>query len=58
MIIGTGEKDAINSGKNGILVHQNNVEETAEAMRKIISDKALWNEMNQESIECAKIKFS
>ncbi|MHB0978198.1 MAG: glycosyltransferase family 4 protein [Minisyncoccota bacterium] len=50
----TGGEDAINNGKNGILIHQNNVEETAEAMRKILSDKSLREQMSRESFEWSK----
>ncbi len=51
----TGGEDAINNGKNGILVHQNNVEEIAAAMRKILSDKSLWGQMSKESLEWSKV---
>ncbi len=51
----TGGEDAINNGKNGILVHQNNIEETAGAMRKILSDQGLWKQMSRESIEWSKL---
>ena len=51
----TGGEDAINNGKNGILVHQNNIEETVEAMRKILIDKSLLEKMSEESLEWSKL---
>lgn len=51
----TGGEDAINNEKNGILVHQNNVNETAEAMRRILSNRSLWEQTSKESIEWARL---
>jgi len=51
----TGGEDAINNGKNGILVHQNNIAETADAMRKILSDRVLFKGMSVASLEWAKV---
>lgn len=52
---GTGAEDAINNGKNGTLVRQNNAHETAEAMRKILGDKDLQGSMGEQSIEWSKL---
>jgi len=51
----TGGEDAINNGKNGILVHQGNIDETAEAMRKILLNSDLSEKMRKESLEWAKL---
>jgi len=53
--IGTGGEDAINKGLNGILVHQGDVEETAEAMRKILSNKEVYNQMSNASFAWSKL---
>jgi phosphatidylinositol alpha-1,6-mannosyltransferase len=48
--LGTGAEDAINNGKNGILVKQNDPENTADAMSKILSNDFIKNNMHKESI--------
>jgi len=52
--IGTGGEDAVNGGENGILVHQNNVSETSEAMKKILIDKSLSDKMSRASVDWSK----
>lgn len=53
--LGSGGEDAMQNGINGILVHQSDVKETAEAMRKILLDAVVRNAMTQKSFEWAQL---
>ena len=48
---GNGAQEAIQNGRNGILVPQNNVEETAEAIFSILSDPQKQKLMSKESLK-------
>ncbi len=51
---GTSAEDAIRNGENGFLVDAQNPLFAAEAMKKILSDKKMLDNMSQESIKFAK----
>jgi len=51
---GNGIEDAVNSGRNGILVSQNNVEEASSAIEKIAGDEKLRSDMSEESYKWSK----
>jgi phosphatidylinositol alpha-1,6-mannosyltransferase len=53
---GTGAEDAINNGKNGILVKQNDPENTADAMIRILSDGLLRENMSKGSLMWSREK--
>ena len=56
-VIGTldnGIEDAVKDGYNGILVPQNNVEKTADAIVNILSEPEKWQKMSQESYKWAE----
>lgn len=50
---GNGIGDAVLDGENGILVDQNNIDQTKEAILKIISDKDLKRRYSEASIKWA-----
>lgn len=52
--LGNGIEDAILEGKNGLLVPQENIEKTSNALIKILSNKKLWEEMSIENYQWAK----
>ena len=51
---GTGSRDAVQDGYNGLLVPPKSVPELVEAMDKLYSDKALREEMGRNGLEWAK----
>lgn len=51
---GNGISAAISEGVNGLLVEQNNVEQTAAAILKILGDKKLKEEFSKASVEWSK----
>lgn len=51
---GSGAEDAIKNDITGILVPQNDIEATANALIKIYSDKNLQKEMGRNNLEAAK----
>jgi phosphatidylinositol alpha-1,6-mannosyltransferase len=51
---GNGIEDAVEDGKTGILVTQRNVEETAAAMKRILTDPALRTRMSARALEFAR----
>lgn len=52
--LGNGIEDAVNDGRNGILVPQNNIQKTAEAIITILSNLKNWQRMSDESYQWAK----
>lgn len=52
--LGNGGQDAIWNGENGILVPQQDVDATADALRKIVGDASLAEQMSQKSFQWAK----
>lgn len=52
--LGTSAEDAVSNGRNGILVGAKNIDEAAEAIRKILSDNELRNKFSEESVKFAK----
>lgn len=60
-LIGTrigGIPEIVRDGENGILVSQNNPEELARAMIKLLSDRQLNLKMGKNSLEIAKTNFT
>jgi glycosyltransferase involved in cell wall biosynthesis len=51
---GNGITDAVAENRNGILVEQNDIKGTAEAILKILTDKNLQDKFSEESIKWAK----
>lgn len=47
--LGSGPEDAVDDGKNGLLVPQGDIEATAQAMRTILSDPMRWASMSAAS---------
>ena len=52
--MGNGIEDAVIEGKNGLLVPQENIEKTSNALIKILSNKKLWKEMSAKNYQWAK----
>lgn len=52
--LGNGIEDAVKNGFNGLLVEQNNIEQTTQAMLDIINNSRKWNEMSSNSYIWAK----
>ena len=52
--LGNGIEDAVIEGKNGLLVPQENIEKTSNALIKILSNKKLWKEMSAKNYQWAK----
>ncbi len=52
-----GIPEIVTSGQNGFMVDPNNVEQLANAMMKMISDKEMMIEMGRNGYEVAKQKF-
>jgi phosphatidyl-myo-inositol dimannoside synthase len=52
---GTGAEDAIKDGYNGILVPQNDIGKTAEAMKTILSNKDDYQKMSLASYDWARL---
>jgi len=52
--LGNGVEDAIKNNYNGILVPQNNIEQTSEALIKILSDVELLQKFSQNSLTWAR----
>ncbi|MBU1102260.1 glycosyltransferase family 4 protein [Patescibacteria group bacterium] len=50
----TGIEDAVSNNFNGILVPQNDIEATAQAIIKILTEPELWQKMSQHSYAWAK----
>jgi phosphatidylinositol alpha-1,6-mannosyltransferase len=56
-VVGTrdsGPEDAVDDGKNGILVPQGDIEATAQAMRTILSDESCWKPMSEAGYRWAQ----
>lgn len=51
---GNGIEDAVDNGQNGMLVSQNNVEKTAEAIVQLASDQNKWHKMSEASYKWAE----
>ncbi len=51
---GCGAEDAIKDGYNGILVEQNNVDQTAEALNRILSDAHFAKQLGDNGVAWAK----
>ena len=51
---GNGIEDAVKDGYNGILINQNNVENTADAIVDILSNESEWIAMSKNSYEWAR----
>ncbi len=47
---GNGIEDAVSDGYNGLLVAQGDIEASADAMTKILSDRHLWSSMSENSV--------
>lgn len=52
--LGNGITDAVDDGRNGLLVPQGDVDATASAMEKLLCDEELWRRMSSHSIVWAK----
>jgi teichuronic acid biosynthesis glycosyltransferase TuaC len=52
--LGTSAEDAVENGRNGILVDAKNTDEAGEAISKILSDNELRGRFSEESIKFAK----
>ncbi len=52
--LGNGIEDAIIDGENGLLVPQENIKKTSNALIKILSNEKLWEEMSSKNYQWAK----
>ena len=52
--LGNGIEDSVKNGFNGILVEQENIEGTAQAINTMMGDKKRWEQMSQNSYKWAK----
>lgn len=51
---GNGIEDAVKDGYNGLLIPQNDMERTADAIGNILSEPKKWQKMSQESYKWAR----
>lgn len=52
--LGNGIADAVSQGRNGLLVPQNDVAATAEAILAVLGNRSTWQRMSDESVSWAE----